>query len=121
YSITNILKIPADPARGKQVFTSRCATCHKVAAEGAAIGPELSTIGKKFDAEALLDAIINPSAAIVFGYDPWLITTKDGESLYGFLISQNGKSLVIKDISGQKHIIQVQKISSKQKQSKSLM
>jgi putative heme-binding domain-containing protein len=121
YSIKNILKLPANVASGKQVFSSRCASCHKVGNEGVSIGPDLTTIGKKFDDRALLDAIVNPSAAIVFGYEPWLVNTKDGESLYGFLISENQHSLVIKDIAGQKHSIDVKKIASKKKQQKSLM
>jgi putative membrane-bound dehydrogenase-like protein len=121
YSIKNILKLPADIVSGKQVFSSRCASCHKAGNEGASIGPDLITIGKKFDSQALLDAIVNPSAAIVFGYESWMVNTKDGESLYGFLISENKHSLVIKDIAGQKHTVDIKKITSKKKQEKSLM
>ncbi|HEY6977356.1 MAG TPA: PVC-type heme-binding CxxCH protein [Chitinophagaceae bacterium] len=121
YSITDIAKLPADISNGKTVFTTHCSSCHKVGAEGRNVGPELTGIGKKFGKEELLDAIINPSAAIVFGYEPWLVNTKDGESIFGFLISENKQTIVIKDISGQKHIIPVKKISSKQKQEQSLM
>ena len=121
YAVQNILKLKADVAKGKRVFASRCASCHKLGNEGNAIGPDLTSIGKKFDSPALLDAIINPSAAIVFGYEPWLINTKDGASFYGFLISENKQTIVIRDIAGQKHIIEVIKIASKKKQNKSLM
>ena len=68
-----------------------------------------------------MDAIINPDAAIVFGYEPWLVNTKDGESIYGFIISENKKNIVLKDIAGQKHTIALDKISMKKKQDKSLM
>ncbi len=121
YSINDIAKLPADISRGKTVFTTHCSSCHRVGAEGNSIGPELTGIGKKFGKEELFDAIINPSAAIVFGYEPWLINTKDGESVYGFLLSENKQTIVVKDISGQKHIIPVNKIASKQKQEQSLM
>ncbi len=121
YSINDIAKLPADISHGKIVFTTHCSSCHRVGAEGNSIGPELTGIGKKFGKEELLDAIINPSAAIVFGYEPWLINTKDGESVYGFLLSENKQTIVVKDISGQKHIIPVNKIKSKQKQEQSLM
>jgi putative heme-binding domain-containing protein len=50
-----------------------------------------------------------------------MINTKDGESLYGFLLSENQHSLVIKDIAGQKHTVDLKKITSKKKQEKSLM
>jgi putative heme-binding domain-containing protein len=121
YATQDILKLKPDVAKGKSVFISRCANCHKWGNEGNTIGPDLSTIGKKFDNTALLDAIINPSAAIVFGYEPWLVNTKDGQSIYGFLLSENKQAIVIRDIAGQKHIIDVVKIASKKKQEKSLM
>jgi putative heme-binding domain-containing protein len=121
YSIEDITGLTADAGHGKTVFTSRCATCHKAGNEGSTIGPDLTGIAKKFDKTELLDAIINPSASIVFGYEPYLITTKDGESLYGFLLSENKQTVVIKDISGQQHTIAVKHIASKQKQQQSLM
>jgi putative heme-binding domain-containing protein len=121
FSIAHILKLTPDAARGKMVFTKYCASCHKVGNEGSSIGPELTTIGRKFAKPELLDAIINPSAAIVFGYEPWLVNTKDGESLYGFLLSENKQTVVLKDIAGQKHVIPVAKISKREKQERSLM
>jgi len=121
FSIDAIAQLHGDATAGKTIFAKSCGVCHRVGAAGNDIGPELTTIGKKFDKVALLDAIINPSAAIVFGYEPWLVNTKDGESVFGFLISDNKQSLVIKDISGNKHVIAQDKISSKKKQEKSLM
>lgn len=121
YSVQSIASLPADEHKGKAVFTNRCATCHKAGAEGASIGPELTNIGKKFDKTELLDAIVNPSAAIVFGYEPWLVNTKDEESLYGFLLSENKQTITLKDVSGQKHVVPVAKINSRKKQEKSLM
>jgi putative heme-binding domain-containing protein len=121
YSVQTISKMTGDVNSGQTVFSNRCASCHRIGAEGGAIGPDLTTIGKKFDKSALLDAIINPSAAIVFGYEPWLINTKDGKSVYGFLLSENKQTVVLKDVAGQKHVIAVAKISAKKKQDKSLM
>ena len=121
FSIDAIAKLQGDAANGKAIFSRSCATCHRVGATGNDIGPVLTTIGKKFDKVGLLDAIINPSAAIVFGYEPWLVNTKDGESVFGFLISENKQSVVVKDIAGSKHVIAQNNISSKTKQQKSLM
>jgi putative membrane-bound dehydrogenase-like protein len=121
YSIKNISALDADLNKGKSVFASRCASCHKAEGAGSALGPDLTDIGKKFAKDELLDAIINPSAAIVFGYEPWLVNTKDGQSVYGFLISKNNKAIVIKDVAGQKHVIPMDKVSSSEKQNKSLM
>ncbi|MGO8055673.1 c-type cytochrome, partial [Rhizobium leguminosarum] len=98
---------------GKKVFLKSCATCHKAGSEGNRIGPDLTFINKKFGKPELLDAIINPDAAIVFGYEAWLINKKDGESVYGFLISENKKNIVLKDITGQKHTIRVDQVTVK--------
>jgi len=121
FSISDIEQLTADAGKGKTIFTTRCASCHKAGDEGNSIAPDLTGIAKKFDKTALLDAIINPSASIVFGYEPWLVTTKDGESVYGFLLSENKQTLVIKDVAGTKHTIAVKNIASKQKQEESLM
>ncbi len=121
FSVNSIAKLTGDAAAGKTIFKNNCSTCHRVEFTGNMIGPELTNIGKKFDKISLLDAIVNPSAAIVFGYEPWLVNTVEGESVFGFLISENKQSIVIKDISGVQHVIAQNKISSKKKQQKSLM
>src|SRR5690606_17460219 len=121
YSIADITAIKSDEKNGRSVFAAHCASCHKVGETGGSIGPELTNIGKKFDRTGLLDAIIHPSAAILLGYEPWLINTKDGASFFGFLISENKQAVIIKDVAGQQHTIATDKISSKQKQNKSLM
>ena len=121
YSIEEIIKLKPDVNKGKLVYNQRCATCHKVGREGNLVGPELTAIRKKFDRTALLDAVINPDAAIVFGYEPWLITKKSGESFYGFLMAETRENVVLKDISGKKHLIKASEINRKDKQDKSLM
>ncbi len=121
YSIAEIRKLTHNVSEGQAVFVKNCASCHKVNDQGSDVGPELTLIQKKFDHEALLDAIINPSAGIVFGYEPWLITTEEGESFYGFLVSDGEKAVVIKDIAGTKHVVDVGIIRSRKKQDNSLM
>ena len=121
FSINVVAALQGDAAAGKINFVKNCSPCHRSGAIGKDIGPELTSINKKFDKVALLDAVINPNAAIVFGYEPWLVNTKDGESVFGFLVADNKQTVVIKDISGTKHIIEQTKISSKKKQDKGLM
>ena len=121
YSIPEISLLQSDAGNGKTVFETYCTSCHRIGKTGAAIGPELTTIGKKFDKVSLLDAIINPSAGILAGYEPSLVNTKDGGSFFGFLVSENKQSITIKDAAGQRHTIAQDKISSRQKQTKSLM
>ncbi len=121
YSIDSIVMLKHDAAKGKALFLTNCAVCHKYGDEGKEIAPELSAIDKKFDRSSLLDAIINPDGAIVFGYEPWLAKLKDGGSVYGFLVSENKSFVMIKDITGRKHNIATTKIESLKKQEKGLM
>ncbi len=120
YSIDFIAKIAPDDRHGEQVFTTYCATCHRHGAKGGEIGPDLSSIHQKFDRVALLDAIVNPSAGMVFGYEPWLVTTKKGETIYGFLVS-DGATLVLKDAGGQQHAFKKDQIKSRKQLPTSLM
>ena len=99
YSIPDILKLTGDATRGKQVFAASCASCHRIGDTGLDLGPQLGNIKNKLDRRALLDAIVNPNAAIVFGYEPWLMTTRDGGRHHGFLQGE-GDYVVLKNATG---------------------
>ena len=121
YTITSIKKLKHDAIAGKNIFEAKCATCHRVNSKGKDVGPDLTFIKKKFDHDGLLDAIINPSGGIVFGYEPWTITTTEGDSFFGFLVADGEKTIVIKDLTGNKLVIETSKVSSRKKQDNSLM
>lgn len=120
-SITAIAGLEGNALKGSKVFENKCLTCHRHKEKGADIGPDLTLIGKKFDKPAMLDAIINPSAAIVFGYEPWLVNTRSGESLFGFLVADGREALVLKDLAGKRRTVATANITSKAKQASSLM
>jgi putative membrane-bound dehydrogenase-like protein len=115
-----IARMAAVPSNGEKVFYNTCAACHKHGDKGAEIGPDLTLIHKKFDKSALLDAIINPSASMVFGYESYTIVTKAGETYFGFLMS-DGSNVVIRDAGGQQHSIKADQIKSREKMPLSLM
>jgi putative heme-binding domain-containing protein len=119
--INKIVALKGDALNGKMEFEKNCSTCHKVSDSGSDIGPDLSLISKKFDKITLLDAIINPSAGIVFGYEPWLITMKNGDSHFGFLVADGADAVVLKDITGKRWTLDNTLITSRKKQEKSLM
>lgn len=120
YSIPNILKLKEDNSRGETIFATKCTLCHKNGTTGNTIGPDLSSIGEKFDKTALLDAIINPNAAIVFGYEPIMVKTKSGQAFYGFLLSE-GETTVLKDMTGKQIVIAADDIESKEKMKTGIM
>ena len=115
-----ISRMNADPAHGEKIFSTTCAACHKHGKTGAEIGPDLTTIHKKFDKAGLLDAIVNPSASMVFGYESYTIVTKKGDTFFGFLMS-DGANVVLKDAAGQQHTIKADQIKTREKMPSSLM
>jgi len=119
-SVNLALEMPSDMKKGYEVFRKNCATCHKFDKEGAEIGPELTQIGKKFDKAGLLDAIVNPSASMAFGYEPLIVTTKDKNTYYGFLVG-DGETLTLKDVAGQLTSIKKANIASRKQLKNSLM
>lgn len=121
FSVSAVSKMAGEASRGSVIFRKRCSTCHRVNGVGQAIGPNLSTIKNKYDRQSLLDAIVHPDAGIVFGYEVWTITLKDGQSFFGFLEGESPNSLTIKDLSGKRHVIQTALIAQRKKQEGSLM
>ena len=119
--IAQIAMLSGDEKSGRTVFKANCATCHRHGQQGSDVGPELTNIHQKFDKNSLLDAIVHPSASIAFGYEPWLITTKKGQTFYGFLVSYGEQSVVVKGIKGQKHAIPTNDIFSRRQYKSSLM
>ncbi|HEV8259443.1 MAG TPA: c-type cytochrome, partial [Burkholderiales bacterium] len=78
-----------DAARGKQLFADEqraaCAKCHSVDGKGNKAGPDLFAVGDKFPRRELIDAVLEPSAAIAVGYGTTIIETKSGENHQGII------------------------------------
>jgi putative membrane-bound dehydrogenase-like protein len=87
-----------DPVRGEARFAGSCSTCHRrdVDSPGAGVGPDLSGIEKRIDRRALLEAIVDPSAGIAFGFEAELFVTRRGDAHIGFLQS-DGAAISIRD------------------------
>ncbi|ADB41453.1 PVC-type heme-binding CxxCH protein [Spirosoma linguale] len=119
--LNQIAMLSGNERTGETVFSANCATCHKHGQLGSDVGPELTKIHQKFDKNGLLDAILHPSAGIAFGYEPWLITTKKGQTFYGFLVSDNDQAVVVRGIKGPKYTIPADQVSSKRQYKTSLM
>jgi putative heme-binding domain-containing protein len=120
-AIAEIAMLTGNEKTGQTIFKTSCATCHRHGQQGNDVGPELTKIHQKFDKNGLLDAIVHPSAGIAFGYEPWLITTKTGQTYYGFLVSDGDQSIVVKGVTGQKHTIPAEKVFSRRQYKTSLM
>lgn len=121
--IPELVAMKADATHGEAVYfgpKAICSTCHTVGDRGNSIGPDLTEIRTKYGAEAMFDAILNPSAGISFGYETWMIETTDGEVHFGFILA-DGDNIVLKDTLGKRRVIAADKVATRQKQERSMM
>jgi putative heme-binding domain-containing protein len=73
-----------DPVKGKLVFTkAQCVKCHKYGSEGEGIGPDLTTLSKRFKRSDTLESLLYPSKVIADQYRSVTIVTKKGQQIMG--------------------------------------
>ena len=89
----------ATSENGLVVFKNNCSVCHQVNDIGMDFGPKLSEIGSKLSKEAQYIAIVHPDAGISFGYEGYIVKTKDG-STYGGVISSRTETDITMKIPG---------------------
>jgi putative membrane-bound dehydrogenase-like protein len=121
-TIKKLLTLKGDAKNGEKLFFSKaiCFSCHKVGKKGTQLGPELTGIGKRFEASYLLDSLINPSNAIAFGFEGTTIETKKGQIVTGFLIADSDP-LIIKDLAGNQTSIKLKDVKKREVMKTSIM
>ena len=93
----------ASPQRGAAVFAkANCIKCHRFGERGESVGPELTTVSRRFQRREILESILYPSAVISDQYMSKTVTLKDGRSFWGLASPQPDGSLVILQSDAQK-------------------
>ncbi|HWB12651.1 MAG TPA: PVC-type heme-binding CxxCH protein [Pirellulales bacterium] len=120
-----ILAMKGNADRGRDIFfqssAAQCKNCHRVQNVGAAIGPDLSQIGKKYERATLLETILNPSKAVAPEYVGYLLETRQGQVYVGFLVEKTDKQVVLKDATGKSITVAADEVEALEPQQKSLM
>jgi putative heme-binding domain-containing protein len=90
-----------DVARGRLVFEkAQCLKCHKYGKDGEGIGPDLTTVSKRFKRADTLESILYPSKVISDQYRSTTVTTVNGQQLTGLVATQGDTvSVVLNDAS----------------------
>jgi putative heme-binding domain-containing protein len=117
---TMIRSGPGDPYEGRKIFSVSCALCHKLFGSGAQIGPDLTPYNRN-DLETLLLNVVNPSAEIREGYESYLVTTKDGRTLSGFLADKDNRVIVLRGLDGINQVLPQEQIQEMKSTGMSLM
>lgn len=78
--------------QGQNMFrAATCVACHTMQGEGGTAGPNLTNLGTRFSARDILEAIIDPNAVISDQYASVVFTLKNGQSVVGRLVSEDGE------------------------------
>src|SRR4029079_14928227 len=93
------LAAKAEAARGKMIFTKNCANCHQLGGEGAKVGPQLDGVGLR-GLDRLLEDILDPSRNVDQGVRSTTLSLKDGRSVSGLLLREEGAIYVMADAQG---------------------
>jgi putative heme-binding domain-containing protein len=101
--LRNVSAVPATEAitgnvdNGARLFTSRCASCHRVAGRGGRLGPDLTRIGIARSRAALVREIRTPSEWMAPVYETVTLVTKDGQRIRGTKKNEDAFSIQIMD------------------------
>jgi len=115
--------VPGDRAAGKELFfgQGKCASCHTVFGEGAAIGPDLSDVAVDKTVDELREALLNPSAHIARGYGLVTLQMNDGRTVRGFARGRTRFDITVQDLSGRFHSLSLDQVASINEEETSLM
>lgn len=122
--VPELVAMKGDPARGARVFRRpdvACIGCHQVRGEGIDFGPKLTEIGAKLGKDALIAAILDPSAGISFGFEAWRFSLKDGDDVVGLISSETDQEVLVKQQGGSQIALRKANITGREKLAISIM
>jgi len=120
YTEQDVLSKTGDAVKGA-ALAQTCVMCHQLNGNGPAYGPELKGWASRQSREALVRALVNPSADIALGYEGVTLKLKAGGKIDGRLMSNNDP-VVITSTGGITQLVPKDRVAGKEaKMSRSLM
>jgi putative heme-binding domain-containing protein len=78
-----------DATRGENIFREAlCIRCHRVAARGPAVGPDLTHVAGRFSRRDILESILTPDRVVAENYRNVQVLLNDGRVLVGRVLSE---------------------------------
>jgi putative heme-binding domain-containing protein len=88
--------------QAKRVITeSSCLACHRIQEQGAYTGPTLNGVGGRRTPDEIRTAIVSPQPTLDPSNDLVRLTTADGKTLTGRILSQDDHDVRVIDASGE--------------------
>lgn len=87
--------------QAKSLITqSECLACHQIEGQGGFTGPSLNGVGARRTPDQIRAAIVTPKPTLDPGNDLVRLTTTDGKTVAGRILSQNDQTVQVIDTSG---------------------
>lgn len=114
--------IEGDVARGEQLLTQvRCVTCHTTSKDEVQRGPFLGSIAKTYNRHQLAESILRPNKTIAQGFATTRIETVDGLVLTGFVTSEQGNRVTLRDANSKEFTVEKDEIEFREHTKTSMM
>jgi putative heme-binding domain-containing protein len=94
--------VAGNAENGERVFRAQCAGCHRTNGTGGRLGPDLSRIGISRARAAIVNRVRGASEDFLEGYEPVVITLKNGQTVRG--VRKNGDLFSVQIMDGRERI-----------------
>ena len=89
--------------RGAAMFIkANCSKCHRFGEQGDTVGPDLTTVARRFQRKEILESILYPSQVISDQYASQTILTAHGRTVTGMVSPVGDGSVIVLQASGEK-------------------
>jgi putative heme-binding domain-containing protein len=120
--LPELMQLKGDAAKGQAMFTQAgCVACHRVKGQFIDFGPDLTQIGAKLSKDGLFTAILYPSAAIEHSFVGLNVTTKEGQTVMGYVVSETDAELTLRMAGGATTTVKKVNLVKKEELKDSLM
>lgn len=83
--------------RGQHAFRkATCHRCHRIGASGGTLGPNLTTLASRYQAEDVLESILDPSKVIADQYRTTVFIRKNGAQFTGQIVNLSGDNYQVR-------------------------
>lgn len=114
------LNLPGDAAKGKAIYLERCASCHRLAGQGTAVGPDLESV-RSSGKETISNNILDPNREINQRFVTTEIKTKGDEELLGIVANDAPNGITLRQANGIEIFVPRTEVAGVKQTGKSLM
>lgn len=119
-SFQTIDDLTGDVTAGARLFAPLCGQCHQYRGQGALVGPSMDTLGET-TTEFLLQAILDPNAAVEEKFTEVIVTKSDDTMLSGILAEETETTATLRIMGGYEQVLLKAEITRMEFTGRSLM